>query len=295
MYARGPRARSILSETDRARDIAAVAPIDGNHRGGTLQLSPDHFTVVMSDPSTLFSHDPLLHPPSAPTPTSSVRHRHPFALRPSHGPRHAHLLRLYNLLLHLLSLPPSRQTTIRTLRAWRALAGCREIELDGLWAVGAKVLDRVEGEQDEEEAGERRVDWLRTCQDSKVDQEGKFVELVLGLIAIGRAREALGELDGLVAPSQFNQLRPRQLTTILIYPDCSFLPSRPYHDSIGLHVLAGTLTLYLSQPRSSDDNSDDDTNNKQQTTQPSSTHTNNSSTLTADQDGRGGKSFFSPN
>ena len=42
---------------------------------------------------------------------------------------------------------------------------------------------------------------------------------------------------------------------------CRFLPSRPYHDSIALHVLAGTLTLYLSQPRRSatdDDSTDED-------------------------------------
>jgi len=152
----------------------------------------------MSDPSTLFSASPLLDPPSGPVPTSSVRHRHPFALRPAYGPRHAHLLRLYNLLLHLVSLPPSPETNMRTLRAWRALASCREIELDALWAVGAKVLDRIEGGVEAEKAGERRLNWLRSCQDSKVDQEQKFIEVVLGLIGVGRASEALEELDGLV-------------------------------------------------------------------------------------------------
>lgn len=62
--------------------------------------------------------------------------------------------------------------------------------------MGAKVLDRLEGEADGEEVGERRVEWLRSCQDNLVDREGKFVEVVLALISVGRAREALDELDG---------------------------------------------------------------------------------------------------
>lgn len=148
------------------------------------------------DPTKLFSHCPLAHPLSQPPSTSSIRSRHSFVLRPSHGPRHAHLLRLYTLLLHLLTLPPSRGTTHRTLRAWRALAACREIELDALWSLGAKILDRREGPAMEENPGERRVEWLRAAQDSKVDQEQKFVELVLGMIAVGRPRQALDELDG---------------------------------------------------------------------------------------------------
>lgn len=152
----------------------------------------------MIDPSTLFDPSPLQHPVSQPPPTSSIRHRHPFSLRASHGPRHAHLLRVYNLLLHLLTLPPSAVNTTRALRAWRVLAACREIELDGLWAVGAKLLDRLDGEADGEEVTEARVEWLGACQDSKVDQNSKFQEFILALIQVGRPKQAMEELDGYV-------------------------------------------------------------------------------------------------
>ncbi|KAI5481401.1 hypothetical protein MNV49_004157 [Pseudohyphozyma bogoriensis] len=151
--------------------------------------------------------------------------------------RHSHILRLHDLLHHLLSLPPTYATSVRAVRAWRALASCKEVDVAVLWRLGVKALQQGRGaEREEEDDGEEdeaheererlKAAWIKRCQNGTKDRVDKFVEYIIALVAAGRTTYALEEAE-------------------------SFLPSHPYHDSIALNVLAGQLALFLSQPPSS--------------------------------------------
>ncbi|GAA5981001.1 hypothetical protein JCM11641_001426 [Rhodosporidiobolus odoratus] len=170
-------------------------------------------------------HNPLVR---LPTGRRTAEH-HPVALNPLISARNAHITRLYNLLLHLLSSPPSPHTSTQIIRAWRALAGCREVHIATLWRVGAAVIERTrreEGEDNDEEYQERaskKADWLKFCQDGREDRVEKFLEYVLALVAAGRVEFAVDELD-------------------------AYLDNQPYHDSIALNTLYGQLALLLAQP-----------------------------------------------
>ncbi|GAA5837376.1 hypothetical protein JCM11251_002094 [Rhodosporidiobolus azoricus] len=176
-------------------------------------------------------HAPVLRLPVGPRTPEHI----PVSLLPLTSTRAAHITRLYNLLIHLLSLPPTPRTTTQTIRAWRALAGCREVHLATLWRVGAAVIEqsRAGGAFDEEDEEEerreraaRKAEWLKFCQEGREDKVDKFHEYVLALVAAGRAESALDELD-------------------------AYLDNQPYHDSIALNTLYGQLALLVAQPAAS--------------------------------------------
>ncbi|GAA5916452.1 hypothetical protein JCM5296_006568 [Sporobolomyces johnsonii] len=193
--------------------------------------------------STKRLHNPLVRLPTAPRTPTHI----PLAVQPLSSNRSAHIVRLYNILLHLLSLPPSFDNSTRSLRAWRALARCKEVHLGALWRLGSAVIERTRArndrdEDDEEEQrwrSDRKADWLKFCQEGRIDKVDKFNEYILALVAAGRAQYALDELE-------------------------SYLDNQPYHDSIALNTLYGLLALLLAQPlslsdsASSTDSSDDD-------------------------------------
>ncbi|GAA5874399.1 hypothetical protein JCM3774_005026 [Rhodotorula dairenensis] len=181
-------------------------------------------------------HNPVVRPPRGPRTPTHI----PASLLPLVSNRNAHIVRLYSLVVHLVSLPPSSQTSVRLVRAWRALAACREVHLGVLWRLGAAVLEqtregggRDDGSEEEEEGGseaareraDRRAEWLKSCQEGLLDRVDKFAEYALALVAAGRIESALDELDG-------------------------YLDNQPYHDSILLNTLYGQLALASSQPAS---------------------------------------------
>ncbi|GJN92563.1 hypothetical protein Rhopal_005593-T1 [Rhodotorula paludigena] len=179
----------------------------------------------------------LHNPPTRPPPGPRTAEHVPQTLSALQSVRSAHILRLHALVEHLVSLAPSAQTSVRAVRAWRALCACREVHLSVLWQLGAAVLDRMResadrGGGDEDDDGEeerwranRRAEWLRFCQEGTVDRVAKFSEYCLALVAAGRADFALDELD-------------------------SYLDNQPYHDSVALNTLYGLLALLLAQPAS---------------------------------------------
>ncbi|GAA6016283.1 hypothetical protein JCM11491_006802 [Sporobolomyces phaffii] len=153
------------------------------------------------------------------------------SVNPLTSNRHAHLTRLYSVVVHLLSLAPSYATSTRLLRAWRALAGCKEVHLGVLWRTGTAVLERMRGrngdDDDDADAAadrhQRQADWLKFVQEGQIDKVDKFNEYILALVAAGSARFALDELE-------------------------SYLDNQPYHDSITLNTLSALLSLLLAQP-----------------------------------------------
>lgn len=152
----------------------------------------------------------LHNPPTRPPPGPRTAEHVPQTLSALQSVRSAHILRLHALVEHLVSLAPSAQTSVRAVRAWRALCACREVHLSVLWQLGAAVLDRMResadrGGGDEDDDGEeerwranRRAEWLRFCQEGTVDRVAKFSEYCLALVAAGRADFALDELDSCV-------------------------------------------------------------------------------------------------
>lgn len=147
-------------------------------------------------------HNPLVRPPRGPRTPAHI----PASLLPLISTRNGHIVRLYNILTHLLTLPPSPETSVRTVRAWRALASCKEVHLSVLWRMGAAVIERMRvegGEADDDEEEQRwragqRAEWLKYCQEGRVDRVDKFNEYILALVAAGRAEFALDELDACV-------------------------------------------------------------------------------------------------
>lgn len=139
-------------------------------------------------------------------------------LQASFSQRHALVLRLHDVLCHLLSLPSSYNNSRRELRAFRILAQCKEVDFAALWKVGAKVLERareddLEGEEEEQWRFGRKADWLKRCQEGKVDKVDKFLEYSLSLVAAGRHRYALEDLETLVQLTIFSPTRSLPPTT----------------------------------------------------------------------------------
>lgn len=205
-------------------------------------------------------HNPVVRPPKGPRTPTHI----PASLLPLTSNRNAHIVRLYSILVHLVSLPPSPATSVRLVRAWRALAACKEVHLGVLWRLGAAVLEQTrdgsershprEDEDEDDEAAqgraERRAEWLKSCQEGLLDRVDKFAEYALALVAAGRIDFALDELDGCVlSPFSFLLFTFRQTA-----PDfrgrqrCSYLDNQPYHDSISLNTLYGQLALLSVQP-----------------------------------------------
>ena len=110
---------------------------------------------------------------------------------------------MHDLLNHLVSLPPSYANSVQSLRAWRALAKCKEIDLRALFQTGAKILERTREVDDEDQEGAeeqewrqgRRAEWLKWNQEGKWDKVEKMSEYILSLAAAGKIRYALEELD----------------------------------------------------------------------------------------------------
>lgn len=64
---------------------------------------------------------------------------------------------------------------------------------------------------------------------------------------------------------------PLPLSPVLTYlASLSYLPSHPYNESVALNVLAGQLSLYLSQPPSQRHSSDSDSDSDASSAPPSS-------------------------
>ncbi|SGY64130.1 BQ5605_C007g04873 [Microbotryum silenes-dioicae] len=191
---------------------------------------------------------PLLNPIHVPRPTApSISGFVPSTLTPSYSIRHAHMLRLHDVLLHLLSLAPSRTNSEQCLRAWYLLAQCHQLDLTSLYRLGGLVLARsgvVDTEtsshghderDDDDEEDERvkrvarmRAEWYKanltsgTQRDDATHKIDRLEEFVLALASSGQSALALEELQ-------------------------SYLPAHPYHDSIQLHVLEGQLALLVAQ------------------------------------------------
>jgi hypothetical protein len=157
-------------------------------------------------------HNPVVRPPKGPRTPTHI----PASLLPLTSNRNAHIVRLYSILVHLVSLPPSPPTSVRLVRAWRALAACKEVHLGVLWRLGAAVLEQTrdgseplhrEDDEDDEaaqERAERRAEWLKSCQEGLLDRVDKFAEYALALVAAGRIDFALDELDGCALPLSFS-------------------------------------------------------------------------------------------
>lgn len=170
-------------------------------------------------------HNPVVRPPKGPRTPSHI----PSTLFQLVSNRNAHIVRLYSLLLHLVALPPSPSNSVRLVRAWRALAACREVHLGVLWRLGAAVIEQTrdagsggaDQALDDEEDAERRRDraelraeWIKACQEGLLDRVDKFAEYALALVAAGRVDFALDELDGLspLSPSSSSLLSRSRVT-----------------------------------------------------------------------------------
>ena len=119
--------------------------------------------------------------------------------------RQSHIARLHDLLIHLLSSAPSSENYIRAIRAWRYLAQCREIQMDSLLPLGAKLfsIQCLEGRDGIEEnaiRNEKKADWLKWCQEDREEQVEKFNEYILALIAARQSQFAFNELKKCVIP-----------------------------------------------------------------------------------------------
>lgn len=175
------------------------------------RFSAPSLSLSLPSTTTMFSNTPLLNPVHRPPPapldpiTKTI-----VKLQPAHSLRHAHVLRLYDILLHLVSLPPCYSNSVQSLRAWRALTKCSEFELAASFHLGAKVIERSRAEQDDEDDDEddeeernwrqgKRAEWLKWNQEGKVDKVDKLNEYVLSLAAAGRARHGLDELERCVS------------------------------------------------------------------------------------------------
>lgn len=159
-----------------------------------LRASPG-LVLPPAMPGTL-SFNPLAPPITGP-PVSAPP---PRPLHPEHSIRAAHVLKLHDLINHLVSLPPSYDNSRRTLRAWRCLAKCKEIDIGALWALGGRIVERVwDGPEDVEEDKARKARWLVGAQENRLAKLEKMTEYVLSLVAAGRARQALEEMDTCVS------------------------------------------------------------------------------------------------
>lgn len=172
---------------------------------GHAKLLPRVLFLLFPRLCRMFSQHPLHNPaivlPPGPRTPSQVSH----SINPLTSNRAAHITRLYSILQHLLSLPPSLANSTRLLRAWRALASCKEVHLGVLWRVGTAVLEHyrtTNSNDDDEEAFEarsqRKSDWLKSVQEGKFEKVVKFNEYILSLCALGGTesmRFALEELE----------------------------------------------------------------------------------------------------
>lgn len=129
-----------------------------------------------------------------------------YKLSASHSVRHRHILRLYDILQHLISLPATFEHSVQSLRAWRALAKCKEVDLRALYQLGGKILERtreqpgggdevVEGIEEVEWRQSRRAEWIKWSRNGQHDKVEKLTEYVLALVAAGKPRDALSELE----------------------------------------------------------------------------------------------------
>ncbi|GAA5847868.1 hypothetical protein JCM3766R1_001213 [Sporobolomyces carnicolor] len=165
-------------------------------------------------------HNPRVVLPRGPRTASQYAH----TVNPLTSNRHGHVARLYSIVTHLLSLAPSPETSTRLVRAWRALAACKEVHVGVLWRTGTAVIERADGRDDDGDAtGHAKADWLKFVQEGKLEKVDKFHEYILALVAAGQSQFGLDELE-------------------------SYLDNQPYHDSIALNALSGQLSLLLAQP-----------------------------------------------
>lgn len=151
-------------------------------------------------------------------------------LNASVSDRHAHVERLFELVVHLCSLARTDTTAVQLARAWRALCSCPEFDVDLSWRLGLLVIDKTRLSEDEggpETTARRKRKWISRAREHRIERVTKFAEYVLCLADAGEHAEALDELEAV-------------------------LPSHPYNDSVHLNVLAGQLCLYLAQPDSGD-------------------------------------------
>lgn len=185
------------AKEEESEGQVAAWPSDDLGLGAAGPRSPTDNTQQMS----------LQLPVSAPLTGPPVSAPRPPHLNPSASLRHAHVLRLHDLLNHLVSLPLSYANSTRALRAWRALAKCKEVDIGALWRLGSKVVERMadgEGEEDREDQMARKAAWVKACQDNRLAKVDKTNEYVLALVAAGRPKQALDELDAYVRSSMLS-------------------------------------------------------------------------------------------
>ena len=89
-------------------------------------------------------------PFTAPHSLADIAGYTPRRLNPSVRDRHAHVNRLFELVVHLCTAPtPSshddeaaNDRAIRITRAWRALCSCNEFDVDAAWRLGLLVIEK---------------------------------------------------------------------------------------------------------------------------------------------------------
>lgn len=137
-------------------------------------------------------HNPRVVLPRGPRTASQYAH----TVNPLTSNRHGHVARLYSIVSHLLSLAPSPETSTRLVRAWRALAACKEVHVGVLWRTGTAVIERADGRDDDGDAtGHAKADWLKFVQEGKLEKVDKFHEYILALVAAGQSQFGLDELE----------------------------------------------------------------------------------------------------
>ncbi|KAJ7590792.1 hypothetical protein C8J56DRAFT_542986 [Mycena floridula] len=144
--------------------------------------------------------------------------------------RKVHIRRLYDV----LQLCIHNGDISRARRAWAILVRCKEIDWINMWPTALVLLDHDSSPEFLKEimlqhATEVGCPSLVIAISILIPRQREVIlqELVLRLIAAGKHREALDELE-------------------------LYLPAFPYQDNPVLHLYAGLVTLYLAQPASSE-------------------------------------------
>ncbi|KAF7352610.1 RNA polymerase I-specific transcription initiation factor rrn11 [Mycena venus] len=131
--------------------------------------------------------------------------------------RKIHIRRLYDV-MHLCI---QRNDFERATRAWTILAHCQEVNWRTMWSTSVHILSAKNLKDPEQTVAFLRLMMLQHPE----DRETILKEMVLRLIISEQYRDALDELE-------------------------LYLPSFPYQDNAVLHVYAGLLSMYISQPTS---------------------------------------------
>ncbi|MBW0475140.1 hypothetical protein O181_014855 [Austropuccinia psidii MF-1] len=150
-----------------------------------------------------------------PARTSSSR----FSVNPRSGPRKLHICRLFDL-LHLSLL---RRDIARAQAIWSILIRCREVDFSMLWDLGLRIIHLSHPNSlEDDDMTEKYLAYLKTCQNLNIQESAKvLLEYTLTLIAVGRTKDALDELQ-------------------------LYSSALPYSQHAALHEYAGMVTLAMA-------------------------------------------------